>query len=63
MARNTEDKDIRKLFEDKERLLKEYPELDQSYSQFLRDWQKYQKTPKKRERPSEYLVFGATFKE
>lgn len=63
MVRNTEDKDIRKLFEDKERLLKEQPELGHSYIQFLRDWQKYQKSTDKRERPNEYLVFGASFKE
>ncbi len=63
MARNTEDKDIRKLFEDKERLLKEQPELGHSYNQFLRDWEKYQKAPQKRERSNEYFVFGASFKE
>jgi hypothetical protein len=66
MTRNTEDKDIRKLFEDKEHLLKEQPELGRSYSQFLRDWERYskgQKISKAAEQSRDYLVFGASFKE
>lgn len=63
MARNTRDKEIRKLFDDKERLLEERTELGPSYNQFLRDWEKYQKASKKTEQANDYLVFGASFKE
>ena len=66
MAENTRDKEVCRLFDDKERLLEEQPELDRSYSQFLRDWEKYRKARKalkKAEKSHNYLVFGASFKE
>lgn len=57
---------LRKLFDNKERLVNERPELGHSYSQFLRDWEKYRevwKTQNKAEKSHDYFVFGASFKE
>jgi len=63
MVIDARDKEIQKIFTDKERLLKEQPELGHSYRRFLRDWEKYQKVSKKVEKSHDYLVFGASFKE
>ena len=66
MMRRTARKSSRKLFDEKERLLKEQPGLSQSYSQFLQDWEKYskfQQVSKKAEESHNYLVFGASFQE
>jgi len=66
MVREIVRKGVHKLFDDKERLLEERPELGLSYNQFLRDWEKYSKAreaPKKTEKSHNYLVFGALFKE
>ncbi len=64
MARRTARKSDRKLFDERERLVKEQPRLSQSYSQFLQDWEKYskyQQVSKKAEESHNYLVFGASF--
>ena len=66
MAREKARKNVRRLFDEKERLLKEQPGLNQSYSRFLKDWEEYnksQKVSKRAEEPHDYLVFGASFQE
>jgi hypothetical protein len=59
-------KDIRKLFDDKEKLLKEQPGLNKSYGRFLRDWEQYMKShgeSKRAKKSSIHSAFGASFKE
>ena len=66
MTIKTSRKDVRKLFDDKEQLLREQPGLRQAYSGFLRDWEQYKKTQegsKKAEKSRQYSVFGASFRE
>lgn len=66
MAGKIARKDIRKLFDGKEQLLKEQPGLNESYVRFLRDWDQYRKSQgesKRARKPSTYSAFGASFKE
>jgi len=60
MARNSE----ARLFKDKERLLKQKPGLGESYSRFLKDWNKYRsitKPDEKTRQSQKSAVFGASF--
>lgn len=66
MAEKGSEENIRKLLSKKKDLPKEQPGFSQSYSQFLRDWEKYSKSQqasKKAEESRDYLVFGASFQE
>lgn len=66
MAGKVARKDIHKLFDDKEQLLKEQLGLDESYGRFLRDWEQYRKSQegsKRTKKSRTYSAFGASFKE
>ena len=66
MTIKTSRKGVRKLFDDKEQLLREQPGLGQAYNGFLKDWEQYKKTQegsKKTEKSWRYSVFGASFRE
>lgn len=59
---------IKKLLDDKQRLVREQPELPQSYEKFLHDWKRYEKarTSNKQTRSNKihtiHTSFGASFK-
>ena len=52
-------------FEEKERLIKEQPDLNKSFNQFLRDLENYRKVRlamKQAQKSNDYLIFGASFR-
>ena len=61
MSKEAARKSMQKLFDEKDRLPKEQPDFTQSYSQFLRDWERYSKSQEILNRTKElddYLIFG-----
>jgi len=61
MSKEAARKSMQKLFDEKDRLSKEQPAFTQSYSQFLRDWERYSKSQEILNRTKElddYLIFG-----
>jgi hypothetical protein len=66
MSKQAFPQDSKRLFDKKEELVKEEPWLSQYYGEFLRKWNEYieyEETLRKVNEQSDYLVFGASFKE
>jgi len=65
MAKRATQQSPRKLFEEKELLIKEHPDLNKSFKQFLRDLEDYRRvrlSMKQAQEANDYLIFGASFR-
>lgn len=63
MPKATQRRDVDRLMEGKERLLREQPALAESYNRFLHDWEQFSKSDlAKSKRPRAHSAFGTSFK-
>lgn len=66
MSSKRSEKDLRRILEEKENMLKENPDLSKTYNQFRQDWERYIKSPlvaKKSQKSRHSAIFGASLQE